>query len=609
MSSKKWLLMFACSVLIIVFAIAGFNFITDPFGVFGDRFFNWYSYNFTQNPRVAKIAYLDRHHEKYDSYLIGSSSTSSLSVERLNKYMNASFYNMFMYGADIYDVEQTVKYIVKNFTVKNIVLNIGPINAEKYNKESHPLTDNLHAKTDGSSLTRFYAKYLFANPNYGLAKIRSFYRDGYLPQVFDVFDVPTGAYDKSARDIERIQDLEGYKENYPVFSNYTRFNYEFAHIDDFIVSVREIKLLCDENDINLTVIFFPLYYGHYKGFNPERLEEIYSKLAGITDFWDFSVHPLCTDPRFFYDATHFRNALGDMALARIFGDETVYVPEDFGHYVTPDNVLKQVEKYQAGHVFDDSGYTIKVPVLLYHHLDETAGGSLVISKERFEAQIRALAEAGYTGVSLQQLVDYVEKGRELPEKPILITFDDGYASNYEISYPILKKYNMKAAIFVIGSSVGKDRYKDTGYPIIPHFGYEEAREMIASGLIEIQSHTYDMHQSADYELNTARTAMSRLEGESEKAFMQAVRDDFTRSKKDIEEQTKSPVIALSYPLGRHSDLTEALLREMGVKITLSTEPGINTLIKGLPQCLRALKRIAAREDTSPETLIKMLGGP
>ena len=54
MSSKKWLLMFACSVLIIVFAIAGFNFITDPFGVFGDRF-QLVFYNFTQNPRVAKI--------------------------------------------------------------------------------------------------------------------------------------------------------------------------------------------------------------------------------------------------------------------------------------------------------------------------------------------------------------------------------------------------------------------------------------------------------------------------------------------------------------------------------------------------------------------------
>lgn len=66
------------------------------------------------------------------------------------------------------------------------------------------------------------------------------------------------------------------------------------------------------------------------------------------------------------------------------------------------------------------------------------------------------------------------------------------------------------------------------------------------------------------------------------------------------------MFALSYPLGKYSDLTEVVLKELGVKVTLTTEPGVNTLIKGLPQCLQALKRIPVDENTSPEALLKLL---
>ncbi|NLM45843.1 MAG: polysaccharide deacetylase family protein [Firmicutes bacterium] len=605
MSSKKWLLFFALSVLLIAFAIAAFNYYTDPFGAFGDRFLAWHSFNFTQNPRVAKIAYLDRHHTAYDSYLIGSSSTSSFPVELLNKYLHASFYNLFMYGADIYDVLRTVSYVANNYEVKNIVLNLGVLNAEKYMLETNPLTDNLHAKTEGAPLLPFYAKYLFANPRYGLEKLQSRKEDSYLPQVFDVFNVATGAYDKSLRDIERIQDLPSYLERYPVFRDYPYNRYELPYSDEFIASVREIKEICEARNINLLVIFFPLYHEHAVLFDYEQLADIYTRLAQITSFWDFSVHPVNADPRFFYDATHFRNDMGRMALAKIFGDETVYVPEGFGTLVTPENALEQAAKYRAGYKLDDSTYTKEVPVLLYHHLAAEADGPLTISARQFEAQIKALAEAGYTGVSLGQLVEYVEKGTELPEKPVVITFDDGYASNYEIAYPILQKFGMKATIFVIGSSVGKDTYKDTAYPIIPHFGYEEAREMLASGLIEIQSHTYDMHQSAEYEGKTARTAVEPLAGESEKAFIEALRADFLQSRQELAKETGTVVFALSYPLGKYSDLAEVVLKELGVKVTLSTEPGVNTLIKGLPQCLRVLKRIPVDESVSPVALLQM----
>ena len=110
MSFKKWIAVFISTVILVGALTAGFNALVDPFGIFGDVLFDWYAYDMTQNPRVAKIAYLDRHHEKYDSYIIGCSKTSSYSTEALNEYYGgASFYNMLMYGGDMYDIEMTAR--------------------------------------------------------------------------------------------------------------------------------------------------------------------------------------------------------------------------------------------------------------------------------------------------------------------------------------------------------------------------------------------------------------------------------------------------------------------------------------------------------------------
>ena len=100
----------------------------------------------TLNPRAAKIAYLDRNHEKYDSYIIGCSSTSSYPVEQLNEYYDASFYNMIMYGADMLDVEQESRYIIENYECKNLIVNVYIDNAMHYDEEENPLTYSVHSK-------------------------------------------------------------------------------------------------------------------------------------------------------------------------------------------------------------------------------------------------------------------------------------------------------------------------------------------------------------------------------------------------------------------------------------------------------------------------------
>ena len=197
---KKWISLFLVTIIISGALICGFNVLVDPFGIFGDSLFNWYAYNMTQNPRAAKIVYLDKNHVNYDSYIIGCSKTGSYSTEILNEYYNgARFYNMLMYGGDMYDIELTAKYILDNYKVKNIVINMGLEETVRYNTQADEMKGNLHAKVDGSSQLAYYSKYIFANPSYSINKITSWLEDEYLVNENDVFVPESGTYDNCQR--------------------------------------------------------------------------------------------------------------------------------------------------------------------------------------------------------------------------------------------------------------------------------------------------------------------------------------------------------------------------------------------------------------------------
>lgn len=606
---KKWISLFLVTIIISGALICGFNVLVDPFGIFGDSLFNWYAYNMTQNPRAAKIVYLDKNHVNYDSYIIGCSKTGSYSTEILNEYYNgARFYNMLMYGGDMYDIELTAKYILDNYKVKNIVINMGLEETVRYNTQADEMKGNLHAKVDGSSQLAYYSKYIFANPSYSINKITSWLEDEYLVNENDVFVPESGTYDKSVRDVERISGLDDFLSVYPSFKTVLKKERLDAK-DDCLGSIQRIKKMCDENDASFMLIISPIFHTEMDVYDKDQLEQFLTSLSQITDYWDFSgYNSISFEPRYFYDPYHFRNAVGDMALARIFGDDSKYVPEDFGQYVTAENIETHLAEYFSSGGLDQAdirSYSCNVPILMYHHLDEDVTNNAVITPLKFEEHIRALKISGYSSITLQQLADYVEKGIDLPEKPVLITFDDGYSSNYELAYPILKKYNMSGVINVIGVSVGKDTYKDTGKPITPHFSYEEAGEMVANGVIEIQSHSYDMHNNKELDIDF-RQGVLKKDGETNEEYIEAFCSDFQKSERGILDNLGSKVISYAYPNGYYSTLSEVLLSKMEVKITMTIEEGMNTVIKGLPQSLRAMKRYGIHEGISGEGLVELL---
>jgi len=605
MTWKRWFLIFLVTALVCAALVVGFNWAVDPFGIFGDPFFDWYSYNMTQNPRVSKIAWLDRHWEGYDSYIIGSSKTSSFPAEYLNRaFGGARFYNMLMYGGDFSDIGNTVRYVLNNYRAENIIINMGFEELTRFGFFFDWTKSNMHAKVDGSSQLRFYAEYLFSHPQYAFDKLMALEYKTYMVNGNQTFVVETGAYNKSIRDIEPISDIGAYLAEYPKFLPWLKHWETMPEYRTVLASIAEIKTMCEEAGVGFTLVISPIFDGELDSFYNDDLMSFLTELAEITDYWDFSGYtPISADPRFFYDYAHFRNCVGAMMITRMYGG-SLYVPDGFGEYVDAENVAARLARYRRDGEHDPREVEQRLPVLLYQDLVEgAASGSgsdsgASVSVSQFREHMAALKEAGFSAVSADQVRRFVLRGVPLPENPVLITFDGGYESAVTLGAPILREYGLRATTFIDGVSVGEVTHAGSGGSGIRHFTWEQARE--ARDVIEVQSQGYDVSREA------SREGALRMPGESESEYIEFFRGDFALAREGIERELGGDVFAYAFPLGRHRDLTRVLLSEMGVTMTFTRSEGVNTLVLGLPQSLLSLKRIAPGEGMTKAQLVELL---
>ena len=597
--------MFLSAVLLVFVCWTGLNFLVDPFGVFGQSALEWDDYTQTLNPAVAKIEYISKNFDKYDSYVVGSSSAASYTPDTLNEYLDASFYNMFHYGADSDYDKQIVKYLVENDDVKNIVLVLG-INEANTPSNDGVLTDKRHYRLTDESAFSFYSGYLFANYSFAFEKISSKMKDTELPQSFDVFISETGCYDKRLRDVEPIGSLNSYLEKNGAGFPGAGAKTELDYIEQCTKNVSEISQLCKQNGVSLTVILSPVNSNQLDKYTDKTLNDYYLALARVTDYWNFSISPISSDPRYFYDLTHTRNATGDMVIERIFGNGEKYVPENFG-VLCKDGSFTDVENLRKA-CNAEKEYTKTIPILLYHHIADEGPAGTVISKEKFESHLQLLKENGFTTVSFDDLISYVECGTELPEKPVIITFDDGYTSNFEHALPLLEKHQCRASVFVIGSSIGKDTYKDTGNSIIPHFGKTEIEKITESGVLDLHSHTFDMHRSEAYEEKApVRDTILPFEGENEKDYISAIENDVKLQNEAFSQNEIPASCVLSFPKGKTDPLANVTLRSLGYKVTLTTDSKkVNTIVCGIDQSLVDLGRMNISADTTNEQILEYL---
>lgn len=605
MDRKKWIGILLIGAILAISMLFIFNYVVDPFGVFGDKYFDWYSYNIKNNPRVAKIAYLDKHHEKYDSYIIGGSKGSSVSPELMNEYNpGTSHYNMMMYGGDFYDYEKTIHYLVENYEVKNIVIHMSMHEIGHFNKDSKVLNTELSYKVNDKSLVRYYLKYLSLNLKHGFDKIEGAIGKTRGSDEYDTFIPETGSYNKETRDAEELGTLEEFLEKYPDFDEELQ-PIKGTAINKNVESVKRVKDYLKEHDVNFTFIAAPTYHKEMDRYDKGEIAEFWKKLADVTEFWDFTGYNTESyDARNFYDNMHYRNSMGEWVVHRIHGNDEL-VPEDFGRYTTKENVDEHLREMYGNETQVNDGQ-IRLPVVMYHHLlpEEQIEDESVISVEQFEEDLKAYKLAGYETISVSNLINYTEGSGNLPDKPLLITFDDGYLSNYQYAYPLLKKYDMKALISIIGWSVGETKFKGTDKDIIPHFDYNQAKEMMDSGYIDIGSHSYDLHQ-VELDGKDHRQGVLQKKNEDFIEYMKIFKEDSNKMKNLALEKLNHELIVFTYPYGFSNKVTEKMLKDLGYKSTITIEDGVNTITRD-PNSLYNLKRVNRDANLSSEDLIESI---
>ena len=129
-----------------------------------------------------------------------------------------------------------------------------------------------------------------------------------------------------------------------------------------------------------------------------------------------------------------------------------------------------------------------IPALMYHHVTP-AGSSINVTPGNFDRQMRFLKENGYQTLHTGEFLDVIKGQRQIPKKAVIITFDDGYKDNYTYAFPVLKKYNLPATVFVIINEIERhDR-----------LSWQEIEDMRGSGIITFGSHALGPQPLIDIE--------------------------------------------------------------------------------------------------------------
>jgi peptidoglycan/xylan/chitin deacetylase (PgdA/CDA1 family) len=186
-----------------------------------------------------------------------------------------------------------------------------------------------------------------------------------------------------------------------------------------------------------------------------------------------------------------------------------------------------------------------VAVLAYHMIADD-DDTYSVSAAEFEKQMQYLKENGYTAISLLEFAK-AKKGKfTLPEKPIIITFDDGYANNYTTAMPIMEKYGMKGTMFMVANDIGKEDY----------FTVEQMKDWQAHHM-EIGSHTAN------------HVPLATLTSEQKK-------EEIVASKLLLEWKGLNTVFFMAYPFGSFDAESEQLLKENEYLGALTGKSGLNT---------------------------------
>lgn len=195
---------------------------------------------------------------------------------------------------------------------------------------------------------------------------------------------------------------------------------------------------------------------------------------------------------------------------------------------------------------------INIPILCYHNLNPTVPGSMSMTPQKFEAQLKWLKDGGFIVIPLKEAVEYLQGRRaSLPDKSVVITADDGWKSVYTYMLPLVQKYNIPVTLFIYPQTISEGKHAMT---------WAELKELQQTGLFDIQGHTYS-HPNF-------KQTKRRMSTAGYQAFVQV---ELVRSKKILEEKLGSQITLLAWPFGIYDDYLEQAAARAGYMMAFSID--------------------------------------
>lgn len=207
-----------------------------------------------------------------------------------------------------------------------------------------------------------------------------------------------------------------------------------------------------------------------------------------------------------------------------------------------------------------TGTPREIPVLMYHHLlpqNEVYGmyadNNIVVTVETFQAQVAQLKELGYQTITLSELNGYLKGEKMIPEKSVVITFDDGYLSNYEYGLPILKEAGYTGVIFLLTGYV-EETPQEFNPRALQYLSWPQIAQM--RNTFEFACHTDHLH---------------RLNQKGRSVLLGADATDILSDLNQSRQQLNNTVY-YSYPYGHYNQTLEQLLQDQGIEMAFAVNP-------------------------------------
>lgn len=247
---------------------------------------------------------------------------------------------------------------------------------------------------------------------------------------------------------------------------------------------------------------------------------------------------------------------------------------------------------------------VSVPIIMYHQISENRRlwGRYVIPAETLRGDFEHIKKLGYTTVTVSDIINHVNGIADLPEKPIVLSFDDGQRSMLTKVLPLLEEFGFCAVMSVVGSLC--DMYTKNGdtSDSYAYLNLRDLKVLADSGRVELGNHTYNLHSLSK------RKGIEKLKSESDEEYSAMLKEDILKNNQLIFDAAGKRPQVVAYPYGVHSDLAEQVLHEIGVTATLSCAQRVNRITKS-SDCLYDLGRFNRPYGKSSDTFFELFKDP